>query len=373
LATVAWASDFDEATLWLTDVEPYRVLASTDSDLSERTDGGRRPFDGSAQEILVVENGEGRAYLVVPLRAEQGSPAAMLTLARSSPGPISPKDLTLGSDPASAVIELLDLLERTSLAELDEAEREVAEAIDSGEILPWYQPIVEMKTGSIIGLEALARWVRPTGEIAIPNSFIHVAERSGSIIDLDLAVLRKAVLDLRRWQQAFPAVRLSVNMSGTLMDQEDWDQAVWDAVREAGVSPDSIDLELTATTPPRDPDSFKAAIQQLRKHGFRIWLDDIGSGWPGLQNLLRGEIDGIKMERTFALLLGTRGEATVRAVASRASKSRVMVTLEGIETAEQAQLARELGCDYGQGYFWSRAVPAETIATLTEGWNAGAS
>jgi EAL domain-containing protein (putative c-di-GMP-specific phosphodiesterase class I) len=368
LAAVARALDFDHATVWLIDAKPYRILASTDTGVRDRTHRVRKLIEGSAGEALTVDDlggaEGGAAYLGVPLSEEPGRPAAMLILSRSRPEPISIEDVSLASYLRHAVIEFLDQLQRTNPTEPDDAELDVARAINAGEILPWYQPIVEMKTGSVIGVEALARWPRPTGDVVIPGIFVRVAERSDLIVDLDLGVMGQAVLDLRLWQRVSSGLRLSVNLSGRLLDQAGWDQAVCNVVGEAGISPDSIDLELSETTRPPDLKSFNAVIQQLRSQGFGIWLDDIGSGWFGLHDWKSLQVDGIKMEPTFANLLGTPAEEAVRAVASAAAERRVRVTLEGIETADQAQLARELGCDYGQGYFWCRPVPATMITGL---------
>jgi EAL domain-containing protein (putative c-di-GMP-specific phosphodiesterase class I) len=357
--------DFDQATVWLFDAQSRRVLVSTEWTALDAADGD---LDGAAPTAR--EGDADGGYLEVPLAAaDQGS--ATLALTRSPGRPISREEVARAAVLGALVVELLDRLERAMSTAPHVTEQRLARALTAGEICPWYQPIVAMKTGTIVGVEALARWRTPRGTVVVPDLFIPVAERTDLIIDLDHTVIARAVLDLRQWQRKSPDFHVSVNLSGRHLDGACWDQAICDLVDQAGVEPSTIDLELTETADPFDLHASGAAIQQLRRKGFRIWFDDIGSGSSPLPTLLSIQVDGVKMERAFAQRLGTPNEQSVRAVIWAAAQRRVKVTLEGIETAGQVERAGRLGCDYGQGYFWSPPVLAVRIDELLAREHAG--
>ncbi len=248
----------------------------------------------------------------------------------------------------------------------------MARAVRDGEIIPWFQPVVDLRTGDIVGLEALARWQRSDGQVDSPQAFIGVAERSTLILDVDFAVIGQALANLARWHRAMPALRLSLNLSGRHLDRPDWVDRVRGAVEAAGVSPSRVDLELTETARPADVGASRAAIQNARDAGFRVWLDDFGSGWSTLQELVSLPVDGIKLDRTFVRQLGHRGqEVVIRALISAASEIGLAITIEGIETSEEAALARAVGCDYAQGFLWSPAVPASAVDQVMPGFHSG--
>ena len=356
LARAARAMDFDQATVWLVDTQSRHVLVSTEWTVLDETNGELGDTDGG--------------YLEVPL-AEPDQGSARLALTRSPGRPISREDVTRAADLGGMVVELLDQLERAMSAARHEAEQRLTRALAAGEIGPWYQPIIAMQTGTIVGVEALARWRTPRGSVVVPDLFIPVAERTDLIIDLDHMMIKRAVLDLRHWQRKAPDLHVSVNLSGRHLDRAGWDQAIYDLVVRTEAEPSAIDLELTETADPFDLQASGAAIQQLRRKGFRIWFDDIGSGASSLDMLLSIPVDGLKMERTFTQRLGTPNEPRIHGIIRDAAQRRVKVTLEGIETAEQVEGARRLGCDYGQGYFWSPAVPAAAIEELLTPEHAG--
>ena len=241
---------------------------------------------------------------------------------------------------------------------------ELVRAITAGEIEPWYQPIIELATGEVIGLEALARWRRPSGEIGSPATFVPVAERSDMIIELDRAVLSRALADLAVWRANHPALRVSVNLSGRHLDHENWVGGLRRAVVAAGLAPSAVDLELTETAGPADLETAGAMMARARALGFRVWFDDFGTGWSTLAELVRLPVDGLKLDRSYADRLGTVAEPAIAAVIAKAAEFGLDVTLEGITTPRQAALALKLGCDYGQGFLWSPAVPAGDVPGL---------
>jgi EAL domain-containing protein (putative c-di-GMP-specific phosphodiesterase class I) len=242
---------------------------------------------------------------------------------------------------------------------------DVADAIRAGAVTPWYQPIVDLSTDKIVGLEALARRHYPDGRIEAADAFVPIAERSDLIVDLDLAVAGRALRDLKRWQRDRPALRMSVNLSGRHLDQPDWVAGISHLALNSGVSPSTVQLEITETARPAHSASGDARIQLARSLGFSLWLDDFGSGWSGLRDLLRLSVDGIKLDQSFAAALGTKvGDVLIRALTTAATELGLKVTVEGVETPEQATLARNLDCQYGQGFLWSRPVPASAVDHL---------
>lgn len=251
--------------------------------------------------------------------------------------------------------------------------RAVAEAVESGQIIPWYQPQIDLVTGTVVGFEALARWALPDGEVRTPDSFVPIAERSQLIVDLDQSVMRRALLDLDGWHRDRPRLRVSVNLSGRHLDRRAWVSILSGAARESGVDPSLVDLELSETARPGDPRAAAQALQRARDLGFRVLFDDFGSGWSALRDLLRLPVDGVKFDRGFAALLGTRTHDTVVGALARALDDLgLSVTMEGIERPDQAVRARELGCHLGQGYLWARPMPAADVSGYLDGAPAAA-
>lgn len=239
---------------------------------------------------------------------------------------------------------------------------EICRAVRAGEIVPWYQPIVELATGTLRGVEALARWPRPDGMVA-PADFIPVAEAGELILELDLAVIRSALADLSRWQQSRPGFELSVNLSGRHLDSPAAVAGLIAAVEAAGVGAGTVCVELTETARPVAADGGAAALTRLREAGLAVWLDDFGAGHTSLQDLIGLPLDGIKFDRAFAVQLELpRTGPLLGALTEAAHRMGMRVTLEGIETEAQADGARALGCDLGQGFLWSRPVPPQAVA-----------
>lgn len=242
------------------------------------------------------------------------------------------------------------------------AAAELATAIRTGQIVPWYQPIIELGTGAMVGFEALARWQHPSGRLEEPGVFVPLAEDSDLIIDLDLMVMRQALTDLNQWQRHQPGTRMSVNLSARHFGCPEGLPQIHSVALDAGVAPEQIDLELTETIPLVTDTTSNSSVTRLREQGFRVWLDDFGTGWSSLEHLIRLPVDGIKIDRVVALALGTHiGNAVTRAVTGLASEMGLITTIEGVETHRHATIAHQLGCDYAQGYLWSRPLPAAAV------------
>ncbi|HYI55966.1 MAG TPA: EAL domain-containing protein [Microlunatus sp.] len=235
-------------------------------------------------------------------------------------------------------------------------------AIAEGRVRPIYMALVDLATDRIVAVEALARWYRPSGEVVPPDDFIPVAEQSDLIIDLDLAVAGQAVADLAAWQRVDPSFCITVNLSGRHFAGTDSIDRLTALVTRDGVDPATVILELTETVRPQDLDVAADVVRRLRSVGFRIWLDDFGSGWSGMADLLHFPVDGIKIDRPFARRLGSpAADAVIGAVSGLGEQLGLTVTLEGIEERRQADRALALGCDLGQGFLWSHGLTSDEV------------
>ncbi|UZJ24939.1 EAL domain-containing protein [Rhodococcus antarcticus] len=307
-----------------------------------------------------------RSYVGVPVQGREGLTVGGLCLIDSRPREITPTMVEQLAEFASIVEDQLDLARRRhdgALVGVDPAV--LAAAVDGGEVLPWYQPLVDLHTGAILGFEALARWQHPRLGTVSPASFIPVAEDSDLVIDLDLAVLRRAMHDLAGWRRTRPELRLSVNLSAKHLTAQESVVRLREAAAVAGVPPHQVDLEITETAAVAASSRSVDVLAQLREHGFRVVLDDFGTGWSSLEHLLRLPVDGLKIDRGLTASLGQRNaDAVVRAVTGMSRDMGLTTVIEGVESADAACRARALGCTVGQGYLWSAAVPAAHVPAL---------
>ena len=311
-----------------------------------------------------VRQGLVGSYIGVPLVGREAVPIGTMCVFDHRSRQIDAEWVERMIEFASIVEDQLDLMrrlnERNSEGEI--ATAELAAAIAGDEIAAWYQPIIDLGTHRPVGFEALARWEQPSGNVADPVEFVPLAEDSDLVIDLDLSVMRSALADLRRWQRRDPGMRMGVNLSTRHVALPGSFDAICAVVEGAGVSPTSIDLELTETSRLVNSAPAQAFVRRLRDAGFGVLLDDFGTGWSSLEYLLQLPVSGLKIDRVVTLALGTAvGDAVTRSVANLARDLGLNTTIEGISTTEQAERARELGCERAQGFLWSQAAPAAAI------------
>ena len=229
-----------------------------------------------------------------------------------------------------------------------------------------YQPIVDLEDGSIIGGEALLRWTTSSGERISPGEFIPVAEDSGLILPLGDWVLRQACRDLRQWQQQGLDLTISINLSPLQFFQADIVESVLRAAQDEQISPSSIELELTESAMLVDPDETSQILSRLQEAGFAISIDDFGTGYSSLGRLKQLPVQKLKIDRSFVCDLpdAQRDLSIVRSVVTLSKNFNLLSLAEGIETEAQWQLLREMGCLLGQGYYFSRPLPAEQFHAL---------
>ncbi|MBD2075524.1 EAL domain-containing protein, partial [Phormidium sp. FACHB-592] len=229
-----------------------------------------------------------------------------------------------------------------------------------------YQPIVSLKNKQLVGFEALVRWRHPQRGLVSPGEFIPAAEDTGLIVPLGWWVLQEACRQMQVWQQQFAVKRslsMSVNLSGKQLTQPDAVERVKQILQTTGLHPSSLKLELTESSLMEHAESTITMLQQLKTLGVQLAIDDFGTGYSSLSYLYRFPVDTLKIDRSFINKMDVELEKLelVRTIATLSWNLSMDVVAEGIETQQQLSHLKALGCEYGQGYLFSR--PVDAIAT----------
>lgn len=245
-------------------------------------------------------------------------------------------------------------------------ENALRRALDEQEFRVAYQPIVQLQDRKIVGLEALLRW--PTFGLGTCRleEVIRVAEETGLIVEIGRWVLKEACLQMRQIHQFFPrAPRLSlhVNVSEKQFSLDDLDQVVSNTLRESGIAPEQLKLEITETALMHQRRDVRETLERLKSRSVRLGIDDFGTGYASLNYLHQFPFDTLKLDRTFIARLGRPGTnpEIARAVIHLAHALRMEVVAEGIEDDHQATLMRDLGCGFGQGYLFAHPMLAHQV------------
>jgi EAL domain-containing protein (putative c-di-GMP-specific phosphodiesterase class I) len=246
-------------------------------------------------------------------------------------------------------------------------ESELRRALELGELELHYQPKVDIATNRVRSAEALVRWRHPTQGLVPPNTFIPLAEETGLIVPLGEWVLRRSCMQVRSWlDSGMSPLRIAVNLSAKQFRHADLVAVVKSALDDAGLEPGYIELELTESAVMHDPEQSAATLTALSSMGVHISIDDFGTGYSSLSYLRRFPLDKLKIDRSFIrdLMSDPDDVSIVKAIISLAHSLRLRVVAEGVETVEQLDFLREVGCDQYQGFYCSPAVPAEDFAAL---------
>ncbi len=240
-----------------------------------------------------------------------------------------------------------------------EMEAEIDKAVRDAQFFLHYQPIVDLRSGYLLGVEALIRWKHPERGLIAPAEFIPTAEETGQIVPLGRWVLAQACREVKVWQARLPEgrqVRVSVNVSGTQLSKSDICADVGRALEISGIDPGCLVIELTETALMHNSESVLATLVELKKLGVRIAIDNFGTGYSSLAYLHRFPIDILKIDRSFVERLGgvDGGEDFARAVITLGGTLDLEVVAEGIELEDQQRGLIELGCVAGQGYYYAR-------------------
>jgi predicted signal transduction protein with EAL and GGDEF domain len=238
-------------------------------------------------------------------------------------------------------------------------ETELRRAIERNEFRLHYQPIVSLTDGSIRGFEALVRWQHPERGLLPPQEFIAVAEETGLILFLGKWVLHEACRQARAWQEQFPRtppLTMSVNVSAKQFTQDNMLDQIAETVRATNVARDTLKLELTESVAMEDPERTRRLLLDLKDMGVHLSIDDFGTGYSSLSYLRRFPVDTLKIDRSFVMHMERNEEnrEIVRTIIGLARNLGMEVIAEGAETPEQVTALRDLSCQYGQGYFFSR-------------------
>jgi diguanylate cyclase (GGDEF)-like protein/PAS domain S-box-containing protein len=246
-------------------------------------------------------------------------------------------------------------------------EHSLRRAVENCELVLHYQPIVTLGDGGIAGFEALIRWQHPERGLVSPLEFIQVAEETGLIFAIGNWTLREACRALNSWRGLLPeGLAVNVNLSGSEFSQADLGAQIEAALRESGLPPSRLKFEITESVIMKNPETAVDLLVRLKQLGPGLCIDDFGTGYSSLAYLLRFPADTLKIDRSFVAPLGRGGreEQIVAAIVSMAGSLGMKVVAEGIETASQRTALAGLGCGYGQGYLFSRPVPAEAVPAL---------
>jgi len=246
-------------------------------------------------------------------------------------------------------------------------ETDLRRALERDEFVLHYQPQLSLSSGKVIGMEALVRWNHPTEGMIAPSRFIGLAEEMGLIVPIGAWVLRTACLQTMAWHKAgFGPLRVAVNLSPRQFGQQSLVQSIADLLRETGMIPSLLELELTEGTVMHDVDHAIDVLRNLKSLGVHISIDDFGTGYSSLSYLRRFPIDVLKIDQSFVreLSIDADDAAIVRAIITLAHSLRLEVIAEGVENASQLDFLRAEGCDMMQGYFYSRPLATEAFEQL---------
>jgi diguanylate cyclase (GGDEF)-like protein/PAS domain S-box-containing protein len=248
-------------------------------------------------------------------------------------------------------------------------EESLRRAMERQEFSLHYQPKINLRTGEITGAEALIRWTHPTRGPVSPAQFIPVAEDCGLILPIGQWVLREACKQAREWVTAgLPLATMAVNISSMEFRDDNFLQSVFAILKETGLDPKSLELELTESVLMKRAESAASVLKTLRASGVQIAVDDFGTGYSSLSYLRKFPIDALKIDQSFVRQITTARDDTtiVTAVISMGRSLKLRVVAEGVETQEELEFLRAHQCDEAQGYFFSRPVVAEQFAKLLE-------
>ncbi|MBD1904672.1 bifunctional diguanylate cyclase/phosphodiesterase [Funiculus sociatus GB2-A5] len=246
-------------------------------------------------------------------------------------------------------------------------ENELHGAVERNEMVVYYQPLIDLHSRQITAMEALVRWQHPTRGLVSPAKFIPIAEANGSIVPIGEWVLRTACAQTRAWQLAgLPPIRISVNLSARQFEQPNLVEVVSQILEETGLTASYLELEVTESFLMGDVQRSVNTLEQLRELGILLALDDFGTGYSSLNYLKRFPVTMLKIDRSFVQDVTSNPDsaAVTDAIIALSKSLRLNITAEGIETQEQLDYLQKRGCEEGQGFYFSRPVPADAIAQM---------
>jgi EAL domain-containing protein (putative c-di-GMP-specific phosphodiesterase class I) len=246
-------------------------------------------------------------------------------------------------------------------------ESDLRTAVGNDQLRVMYQPQIDLRSGAVVGAEALVRWQHPTEGLLGPDRFIPLAEDLGLVSAIDHWVLEETCAQLRRWHDAgLPPLRVAVNLSGADLGRPDVAASILATIRASGIDPAQIEVEVTETLAMQETQDSRSTLQSLRDQGVGVAIDDFGTGHSSLARLGAFPVDVLKIDKSFIdPVVAAASEAPlVVAIIAMAHSLGLSVVAEGVERIEQLYLLRELGCDRAQGFLLGRPVPAAQFERL---------
>jgi diguanylate cyclase (GGDEF)-like protein len=261
--------------------------------------------------------------------------------------------------------EVFDHAMHTGAIERLQLETDLRKGLELKQFRVYYQPIVSLRNGQIVGFETLSRWQRPEG-LVMPGGFIQVADETGIILPINRQLLDEACRQLRSWQALFPSdppLTVNVNITPKQFAQADLAAQIGKTLQETGLDPRCLNVEITETIAMADADRSAVVLSELKALGVRLDIDDFGTGYSSLSRLQHFPVDRLKIDRSFISRMDVDDETReiVRIIIMLAHGLHLKVVAEGVETEEQAEMLKHLDCELAQGYLYSRPVPSETI------------
>jgi diguanylate cyclase (GGDEF)-like protein/PAS domain S-box-containing protein len=262
---------------------------------------------------------------------------------------------------------VFDPVMQTRVHERLELEAELRRALEQEEFVLYYQPIVSLRDGSVVGFEALLRWQHPERGLLQPSAFVPLAEETDLIVPMGRWVLEEACQQAKRWEEEHPLashMTMEVNLSSKQLTRRELTRSVGEALRRADLEAHTLALDMTETVFIRASEAKTRALDALKKLGVRLGLDDFGTGYSSLSYLKRLPLDRVEVDRSFVKGLGDNATDTalVQIIIDLCHTLGVEVLAEGVETFDQATLLRDMGCDLGQGYYFARPLRGEELA-----------
>jgi diguanylate cyclase (GGDEF)-like protein/PAS domain S-box-containing protein len=318
-------------------------------------DALQHPFDLEGREVFIT---------------------ASVGLALTEAGDLRPESILRDADMAmyraksngKARCEVFDKgMSERAVAQL-ELEIDLRSALARHDFTLYYQPIIDLTTGRVIEMEALIRWAHPARGLLPPGEFITITEVTGLIVPVGKWVLMEACRQMREWQRLVPSLTVSVNLSARQLQEASLYRDVAEALRESGLHPSALKLEITESVLMADPSAALSKLRALKELGVLIAIDDFGTGYSSFSYLNQFPVNTLKVDKSFIHPLAEAPDnaAIVRAIVTLATSLNLSVTAEGIETQAQLQTLRGLGCARGQGYYFARALAADTLSALMQ-------
>lgn len=244
-------------------------------------------------------------------------------------------------------------------------ENDLRNAIENNELVLHYQPLIDLPSGNITGVEALIRWNHPTLGLLMPVDFLQIAEESGLIVPMGEWVLRKACLQNKLWQEEkLPFLKIAVNVSSTQLKMPLFSESISNILKETHLDPQYLEIELTETVIIENPELMLKVLKEIKKLGVELVMDDFGTGYSSLSYLKRFPFNKLKIDRSFVQNIGSDEDdiSLIQSIIVMAGNLRLKVVAEGVETEKQLSLLSDRKCDQIQGYFFSRPLDAENLS-----------